>query len=425
LLKNRKKIKNPLKFNQKLNNPLKFDQKQQKSIENSYYQFVIGFTGLKELLRSRLEHDPSFKPPPGRLDMFFGAPGHDFSFAPSPSLELPGQSDTFFGAAGHDSSFAPSPSLEPAEHVTAEEEDDHLASFVPSFILEPPGHETAEDDHLASFLPSPSLEPAGHETAEDEKSIKKESKSKSNKIHSKPSFVPSPSLEPPGHETAEDDHPAFVVSPPGHHASASDAEAREAQAGEAADASNADAPPPQQQQQQQKQKPKPKSKSKSKPCQTCGKKFKPSTTTPNVCEDCVALEEFHDIALEELQNTQQQKQPPKQLKKSKLLNQDPYDLGCEGYDKSVYEYYDIAPNSTQERKPDNKQQKSGERKEAGQRAPSNEQATLAEACQNCFDEKAMRDELKGPVEVYNILQQEKNSKKKPKTQKIVNVTRKG
>jgi len=45
LLKNRKKIKNPLKFHQKLKNPLKFHQKIQKSIEKSYYRFLIGFTG--------------------------------------------------------------------------------------------------------------------------------------------------------------------------------------------------------------------------------------------------------------------------------------------------------------------------------------------------------------------------------------------
>ena len=45
MLKNRKKIKNPLKFHQKLKNPLKFRQKIQKSIENSYYQFLIGFLG--------------------------------------------------------------------------------------------------------------------------------------------------------------------------------------------------------------------------------------------------------------------------------------------------------------------------------------------------------------------------------------------
>ena len=45
MLKNRKKIKNPLKFHQKLKNPLKFRQKIQKSIENSYYQFLIGLLG--------------------------------------------------------------------------------------------------------------------------------------------------------------------------------------------------------------------------------------------------------------------------------------------------------------------------------------------------------------------------------------------
>jgi len=47
LLKNPKnlKTKKPLKFHQKLKNPLKFNDKIQKSIENSYYQFLIGSLG--------------------------------------------------------------------------------------------------------------------------------------------------------------------------------------------------------------------------------------------------------------------------------------------------------------------------------------------------------------------------------------------
>jgi len=45
LLKNRKKIKNPLKINQKLKNALKFRKQIQKSIENSYCQFLIGSLG--------------------------------------------------------------------------------------------------------------------------------------------------------------------------------------------------------------------------------------------------------------------------------------------------------------------------------------------------------------------------------------------
>ena len=59
MLKNRKKIKNPLKINQKLKNPLKFRQKIQKSIENSYYQFLIGFTGTS--FRSKIENYKSDK----------------------------------------------------------------------------------------------------------------------------------------------------------------------------------------------------------------------------------------------------------------------------------------------------------------------------------------------------------------------------
>ena len=48
MLKNRKKIKNPLKIKKKLKNPSKFRQKIQKSIENSYYQFLIGFAGIDD-----------------------------------------------------------------------------------------------------------------------------------------------------------------------------------------------------------------------------------------------------------------------------------------------------------------------------------------------------------------------------------------